>query len=167
MLRLAHFLQPPRSSVQFSPSIEWVVEGDMRDNSAEINFQSFLQEVILRSSKQGQGRPLIDVVRPVYSPAILLTPGCNLASLSGNVVNLVKTGSLPNPLPGQLIPMSRRFQGRNCLGTGSLVLGLARCLYPLGVFQRDGVSRVGPSETVFLVGQAEMCNSRGNDYHVC
>ena len=38
------------SSVQFSPLTDWVVGGDMRDDSAEILFQSFLQEALENSS---------------------------------------------------------------------------------------------------------------------
>ena len=38
------------SSVQFSPLTDRVVGGDMRDDSAEILFQSFLQEALVSSS---------------------------------------------------------------------------------------------------------------------
>ena len=44
--------------VQFSPLIEWVVGGgvwgDMKDDSVEILFQSFLQEGLLSSSGMGR-----------------------------------------------------------------------------------------------------------------
>ena len=42
------------SSIQFSPLTDWVIGGDMTDDSAEILFQSFLQEVIV--SRSGVGR---------------------------------------------------------------------------------------------------------------
>ena len=35
------------SSVQFSPLTDWVVGGDMRDDSAEILFQTFLQQALV------------------------------------------------------------------------------------------------------------------------
>ena len=42
------------SSVRFSPLTDWVVVGDMRDDSAEILFQSFLQEALVSSSGMGR-----------------------------------------------------------------------------------------------------------------
>ena len=42
-------------SVQFSPLTDWVVWGDMRDDSAEILFQCFLQTALVSSSGTGRG----------------------------------------------------------------------------------------------------------------
>ena len=41
-------------SVQFCPLTDWVVVGDMRDDSAEILSQSFLQEALVSSSGMGR-----------------------------------------------------------------------------------------------------------------
>ena len=41
-------------SVQFCPLTDWVVVGDMRDDSAEILSQSFLQEALVSSSGTGR-----------------------------------------------------------------------------------------------------------------
>ena len=38
------------NSLQFSPLTHWIVEADMRNDSAEILFQSFLQEAFVSSS---------------------------------------------------------------------------------------------------------------------
>ena len=42
------------SSVQINPLTDWVVGGDMGDESAEILFQSFLQEALVNSSGMGR-----------------------------------------------------------------------------------------------------------------
>ena len=42
------------SSVHCSPLTDWVVRGDMRDDSAEILFQSFLQKALVSSSGLGK-----------------------------------------------------------------------------------------------------------------
>ena len=42
----------------------------MRDDSAEILFQSFPQEALVSSSGIGQGCPLFDVVHPALSPTL-------------------------------------------------------------------------------------------------
>ena len=46
-------------SVQFSPLADWVIRRDMKDDSAEILFQSFLQEALVSSSGMGRGAILI------------------------------------------------------------------------------------------------------------
>ena len=53
------------SSVLLSPLIDGVVEGDTRDNPAEIPFQSFLQEALVSSS--GVGRDVFDVVHTAFA----------------------------------------------------------------------------------------------------
>ena len=40
--------------------------GDMRDDSAEILFQSFLQEALVSSSGMGKGCPFFDGVHPAF-----------------------------------------------------------------------------------------------------
>ena len=42
-------------SLQFSALTDWVAWGDMRDGSAEILFQSFLQTALVSSSGTGRG----------------------------------------------------------------------------------------------------------------
>ena len=42
------------SSVQFNPLTNWVIREDMRDDSAEILFQSFLWEALVSSSGMGR-----------------------------------------------------------------------------------------------------------------
>ena len=44
--------------------------GDMRNDSAEMLFQSFLQKALVSSSGIGQGCPLFDVVHPALSPTL-------------------------------------------------------------------------------------------------
>ena len=48
---------PDESPVQFSPLTSWVIMGGggySRDNSAEIPFQSFLQDTLVSSSGMGR-----------------------------------------------------------------------------------------------------------------
>ena len=47
------FAEPIQCSVQFSPLTYWVVRGDMKDDSAQILFQSFLQEALVSSFGRG------------------------------------------------------------------------------------------------------------------
>ena len=64
-------------SVQFSPvqSIDhWGHRGDMRDDSAEILFQSFQRGGLHKQFWHGQGCPLFDVIHPAFPlPAMALT----------------------------------------------------------------------------------------------
>ena len=66
-----------RSSVQFSPLTDWVVGGGgggMRDDSAELLFQSFLQEALVSSFWHGQRCPLFDVVPQAFALPTTASP---------------------------------------------------------------------------------------------
>ena len=55
---------PLVSSSHFSPLTDWVIWGGMRDDSAEILFQSFLLEVIVSSS--GMGRDIHSLMLSIH-----------------------------------------------------------------------------------------------------
>ena len=59
---------------------DWVVRGDMRDDSAEILFQSFLQKAFENSSGMGRDvRPLFDVVHPAFPLPTTASPTLQVA----------------------------------------------------------------------------------------
>ena len=60
------------SSVQFSPVTDWVIEGDMRDDSVDILFQSFLQDALVSSS--GMGRDVHSLILSIQH--FLYRPRC-------------------------------------------------------------------------------------------
>ena len=53
-VKCSNFSFYSKNKVQFSPLNDGVIGGDMRDNSAEILFQSFLQEALVSSSGMGR-----------------------------------------------------------------------------------------------------------------
>ena len=65
-------MTPQFSSVQ--SLYQLTCQGDMRGNSAEILFLSFLQEAIASSSWHGQGCPLFDVVHPAFPLLSMVLP---------------------------------------------------------------------------------------------
>ena len=65
-------MTPQFSSVQ--SLYQLTCQGDMRGNSAEILFLSFLQEAIASSSWHGQGCPLFDVVHPAFPVPTTASP---------------------------------------------------------------------------------------------
>ena len=69
-------LIPEFSSVQINPLTDWVVGGDMGDESAEILFQSFLQEALVNSS--GMGRDVHFLMMSIQH--FLCQPWCHPAS---------------------------------------------------------------------------------------
>ena len=66
------------SSVRFSPLTDWVVVGDVRDDSAEILFQSYLQETLVSSS--GMGRDVFCLMFSVLERLSWHVTGPNHAS---------------------------------------------------------------------------------------
>ena len=95
-LRLPVCAATVSSSLQFSPLIDWVVGGDMRDDSAEILFQSFLQEALVSSSGIGQGCPLFDDAHPVFPLPTTASPIFQGGRKNG-FGEAVAEGDMPEP----------------------------------------------------------------------
>ena len=55
----------------------------MRDDSAELLFQSFLQEALVSSFWHGKGCPLVDVVHPVFPLPTTASPTLQGALMDG------------------------------------------------------------------------------------
>ena len=83
------------SSVLFSPLTDWIVGGaeggggGMKDDTAEILFQSFLQEALVSSFWHGQGCPLFDVVHPAFPLPTRASPTLKDAPKDGFVEAVV------------------------------------------------------------------------------
>ena len=82
------------SSVQFSPLTDWVVRGDMMDDSAEILFQSFLQEQFLH----GQGRSFYDVVQLAFPLSTTASPTLQRAMKDAFPVTFSRAEAWDGPL---------------------------------------------------------------------
>ena len=70
--------------------------GDMRDNSAEILFQSFLQKAIVSGFWHGKGCPLSDIVHPAFPLLTMALPNLQCA-LKDGFGDAVVTCDMPEP----------------------------------------------------------------------
>ena len=68
----------------------------MTDVSAEILFQCFLQEAIVRSSGSEQGYPLFDIVHPPFPPPTTASPTLQGAQTDG-FGEAVVASDMPEP----------------------------------------------------------------------
>ena len=69
---LCDLFSPSDSSVQSPDRLSR--QRDVRDDSAEVLLQSFLQEALLSSSGMGKGCPLFDVVHPTFPLPTMVLP---------------------------------------------------------------------------------------------
>ena len=79
---------------------------DIRDDSAEISFQSFLLEATVSNPWHGQGSPLFDVVHPAF-----LLPTTASSALQGALKNYFGEAVVACDMPSSLLPSPPPFPG--------------------------------------------------------